>query len=916
MKKPTFNHRFLGPVGIFAKVLLTISVIEIIIMILLPHLIPHSVGFLRDITDAILLAILSAPFIWFLIARPLRAAAESELTRSEAMLSFLVEAVITFDEQGNIESLNPAAEKIFGHNPAEILRRNITDLIPDAPLRGHDSVLQCTGNKTNICLSARRSISGCGKETETFPIEVSISPLQLQGKWTYTAVIHDMTERKRMEASLSEQKEFVDTLLQNSVIPTFVISPDRQVVLWNRACEELTGIKSETMLKNREPWKALFGFKRPTLAELVLDGSVEPYPYYTTFGRSSLVPEGLFAEQWYRNFNGSDRYLLLNAAPIRNRTGELIAVVETLQDMTERKRYEEQLEYQANHDQLTGLPNRNLLSDRIKQAVLSSNRNHHQVAVMFIDLDFFKFINDSLGHSAGDEVLKVVGKRLTACMRAGDTVARQGGDEFVVMISDPAVTDCAGKIADKIQKAISEPISIEEHELVVMCSIGISVFPQDGENVQTLMQNADVAMYRAKDLGRNNFQFYAAEMNLASLTHMTMEKHLRKALEKNELFLHYQPKVSLSTGLMTGMEALVRWQSPELGMVSPGSFIPLAEETGLIEPIGEWVLKTACAQNKAWQDAGLPVMRVATNLSVRQFRQTDINQTIRRILKETGLDPRYLEIEITESLVMQDSDRVLRFLKEIKEMGIHLAMDDFGTGFSSLSYLNRLPFDTLKIDLSFVRDITSNPNSAAIAKSIIAMAHSLHLKVIAEGVETEGQLQYLRDLKCDEIQGYYFSRPLPAEEFGELLKEWRCLAMQKNDAPSLGKTILVVDDEEYVTSTLHALLSLDGYRVLSAGSAKEGFEILANNRVAVVLSDQWMPEMNGTEFLGRVKELYPDTVRILLSGYADLNSVTHAVNEGAIYKFITKPWFDDQFRNTVHEAFTHYEFLASRRGFP
>jgi EAL domain-containing protein (putative c-di-GMP-specific phosphodiesterase class I)/ActR/RegA family two-component response regulator len=423
------------------------------------------------------------------------------------------------------------------------------------------------------------------------------------------------------------------------------------------------------------------------------------------------------------------------------------------------------------------------------------------------------------------------------------------------------------------------------------------------------MKNADAAMYKAKEQGRNTFQFYTEEMNAKSLARMNMEKYLRRAVERDELVLHYQPKVDLRTGRITGMEALVRWQSPELGLVSPGSFIPLAEETGLIEPIGEWVLRTACAQNKAWQDAGLPPLTVAVNLSARQFRLKEITATIGQILRETGLDPRYLELEITESLVMQNVDRVTATLKELRGMGIPVAMDDFGTGYSSLSYLKRFPFDTLKIDQSFVRDITSDPDSAAIAKTVIAMAHSLHLKVVAEGVETEGQLQYLRSHACDEMQGYYFSRPVPAAEFGEMLRGGRQLQLVAEEQGCREKSVLVVDDEEEVAATLKRLLLLEGYHVLTANSAVEGFELLANNRVSVVISDLRMPGMNGTEFLSRVKELSPDTVRIIISGYAEVDSVTAAINQGFVYKFITKPWTADVVRERVGEAFRYHASL-------
>jgi EAL domain-containing protein (putative c-di-GMP-specific phosphodiesterase class I)/ActR/RegA family two-component response regulator len=443
----------------------------------------------------------------------------------------------------------------------------------------------------------------------------------------------------------------------------------------------------------------------------------------------------------------------------------------------------------------------------------------------------------------------------------------------------------------------------------VTCSIGISIFPKDGADVQTLIKNADVAMYRAKEMGRDNYQFYSEELNARSMERMTMERHLRKALENNEFTLHYQPKVSLHSGFITGMEALLRWRNPELGMVSPATFIPLAEETGLIGPIGEWVLRTACAQNRLWLESGLPPMRVAVNVSVCQFKHTNLTDVVGRVLRETGLGPNYLELEITESAVIQKVDKMITTLNELKEMGIHLAMDDFGSGYASLYYLKQFPFNKLKIDCAFVRDITSNPDSSAIASAVIAMAHSLHLKVIAEGVETEGQMRYLSDHGCDEMQGYFFSRPVPAAEFTELLRRGSSLKFAYGDAPSLEKSILVVDDEENVVRALERTLLLDGYRVLTASSAMEGFELLATNRVSVVISDQWMPDMNGNEFLGRVREIHPNTVRILITANGDLASVTEAINYSAIFKFLAKPWDNDFLRDTVSEAFRYCESL-------
>ncbi len=401
-------------------------------------------------------------------------------------------------------------------------------------------------------------------------------------------------------------------------------------------------------------------------------------------------------------------------------------------------------------------------------------------------------------------------------------------------------------------------------------------------------------------------------MNDKAVARMTMEKHLRRALERDEFLLHYQPQLELDTGRIIGMESLIRWQSPELGFIPPGSFIHLAEETGLIVAIGEWVLQTACAQNKAWQDAGLAPLIMAVNLSPRQFRQEGLAELVARILEETGLEPRYLEIEIIESLVMHDVEGATVILKKLKELGVQLTMDDFGTGYSSLSYLKRFPFDKVKIDQSFVRDITSDPDSAAIARAIIALSHSLNLRVIAEGIETEGQLGYLRSHACDDMQGFYFSRPVPAGEFERMLREGRSLELPA-DGGLPDRTLLLVDDEAHVIAALKRMLEDEGYSVLAAGSAAEGFELLATNQVGVVVADLRMPGMRGTEFLSRVKELYPGTVRILLSGQADMDSLSDAINRGAIFKFLIKPWEDDPFRENIRGAFKYYE-LAGGKG--
>ena len=562
----------------------------------------------------------------------------------------------------------------------------------------------------------------------------------------------------------------------------------------------------------------------------------------------------------------------------------------------------EVLEYQATHDALTNLPNRSLLADRIERITLSRRKNDRNSAIFFVDLDDFKNINDTLGHDAGDQVLKEIARRLLKCVRSSDTVTRQSGDEFVIVATDLSESADAATVAGKILAAVSRPLLLDNHDLVMTCSIGISLYPKDGETVSTLLKNADVALYRTKELGKNGFQFFAAEMNERLNQRMDMERQLRQAIERQEFVLFYQPKVSLHSGRVVGMEALIRWQHPQRGLVGPGAFIPLAEETGLIEPIGAWVLHTACRQLKAWQDAGRPKIPVAVNVSVRQFKVDSLVRMVGDVLHNTGLDPACLELEVTESLLMLNTDNVRSIFKGLKEIGAGLTMDDFGTGFSSLSYLNRFPFDKLKLDIAFVRSITHDPESAAIALAIIGMAHALKMEVVAEGVENEGQMRYLRLHGCDQMQGYFFSPPLQAEAFDRLVSEDRRLDFSPDGTRTAENTLLLVDDEVKVLSSLQRALVKSSFRVLTATGAEEAFELLATHRVGIVVADYLMPGLSGIEFLWRVRSLYPDCVRIILTGHADLDVAKDAVNRGAVFKFLTKPWHEKELKETLNDA--------------
>jgi diguanylate cyclase (GGDEF)-like protein/PAS domain S-box-containing protein len=468
--------------------------------------------------------------------------------------------------------------------------------------------------------------------------------------------------------------------------------------------------------------------------------------------------------------DGDMRWIEERARAIRDADGRLLRFDGIAIDISERKAYEARIEYLADHDALTSLANRNLLGDRIMQAMAHARRDGLMLALLFLDLDRFKGVNDSFGHELGDALLLEVSSRLRRVVREGDTVARQGGDEFIILLTGIQRPQDVTAVAFKVFHAFSEPFLIRGHELFITVSIGATLFPDDGDDMQALLRNADTAMYRAKEKNGNAFQFYSREMSVRALERAELERALRRALERKEFELFYQPKVATGSGRIIGAEALIRWHHPELGLVSPTRFIPMAEEIGLIVPIGDWVLHTACAQNKAWQDAGLEAISVSVNLSARQFREDDLVESVADVLNNMGLDAKHLELELTESIVMNSAELFINKLRALEDLGVQLSIDDFGTGYSSLSYLKRFPLHHLKIDQSFVRDIATDADDAAITSTVISLGHSLNLKVIAEGVETEEQVAFLREHHCDEMQGYYFSRPLPATEFAALLR--------------------------------------------------------------------------------------------------------------------------------------------------
>ncbi|MDP3607705.1 MAG: EAL domain-containing protein [Methylophilus sp.] len=580
-----------------------------------------------------------------------------------------------------------------------------------------------------------------------------------------TELQHEIDRRKLIEHALfKEKKQALVTLesIADGVITTDMCS---NVTYLNPVAETMTGWCKEDAIG--KPVLEVFRILNESSRKL----AANPVDVVLAHGQvCGLANHTMLIAKTGEEFAIED-----SAAPIKSEEGEMLGVVLVFHDVSNAKQMAEKMSYLAEHDFLTDLPNRLLLTDRITQALNAAKRKKSRVAIIYLDIDHFKKINDTLGHEVGDQLLKFLSKKLQNCIRTTDTISRQGGDEFVILLSEIDSPMAPAEIAQKLLNATNDYYQIGTHELKVSASIGISMYPEDGESADMLMRNADAAMYYAKGLGRNNYQFFTKELSTRIADQVALENRLHKAANQNEFVLMYQPKVSLKTGRIVGAEALIRWQHPENGMIAPNVFIPTAEDTGLIKVIGQWVLSEACRQNKAWQNMGLPPIPVAINVSAVELRHTGFLNEVSRVLMQSGLNPQYLELEVTETVAIHGDSEGIADLIALKDMGVRLSIDDFGTGFSSLSYLKRLPIDTIKIDKSFVRDIKTDANDAAIITAIIKMSHSLNFKVIAEGVETAEQLAFLKDYDCDEMQGFYFSKPLTAEAFSALLQSEKTL---------------------------------------------------------------------------------------------------------------------------------------------
>jgi diguanylate cyclase (GGDEF)-like protein/PAS domain S-box-containing protein len=693
--------------------------------------------------------------------------------RFRALVDLSPDAIL-IHEGGRFVYANPAAVRLLrAQGPEQILGRLSTAIV-------HADYRHLAEVRTQLLLQGEAvppvDMRWLRFDGTAVDVEVSASPLAGRLGFSVQVFARDISarieaqrQRSAAELALQEEQRRLATLIEN--LPGMVYrcrhDSDWTMEFVSDGCLELTGYLPEELMSSRTvSYEAITHPADRTRVRAAIDRAVRD--------RTRFAVDYRIIQR-----DGKERWVQERGRGIYDERGQVRFIEGFLTDINELRNYRDQLEHQATHDTLTGLANRSLLHDRMRQAIGYCLRHHSLLATVFLDLDNFKFINDTLGHTVGDELLKLAASRLRACVREGDTVARLGGDEFVLLLLDEPNPEAVSQAVQRILETMARPYPIADKEYAMTCSMGVSLCPQDGSDAETLLKNADAAMYRAKAQGRNAFHFFTAEINQALSERMALERDLRAALQREELTLHYQPKVSLVSGQMIGAEALVRWNHPQHGMLSPARFIPIAEETGLIVPMGEWVLRQACEQARRWREAGLDFKVLSVNLSVRQFRAPDLVQQVARLLELTGLPPAALDLELTESLVTDNAEEFIAKLRALKALGVQLSVDDFGTGYSSLSYLKQFPVDRLKLDQSFVRHIVTDKGDAAIAQAVIRLGQILELAVTAEGVETEEQLAFLRRYGCDEAQGYLFSPPLPAPAFEALWREGRLAPVEQ-----------------------------------------------------------------------------------------------------------------------------------------
>ena len=786
-------------------------------------------------------------------------------------------------------AVNQSAVNQYGFTRAEFLAMTIKDIRPAEDLNRLLAAVPTGGTDFDHAGLWRHRT----KKGTSIDVEITSHRVKFAGRAAKLVQASDVTVRLAAEAALRTSNERFELVARatNDIVWDWDLITDKR--WWNQNMTLLMGYNQAALGQGAAYWGI-----HPDDRERVATGV-----------RAAIASHANTWSDEYRFRRSDGHYLdiLDRGFVIRDAQGVPVRMIGAMADITARKRAAAELTHHLTHDIVTGLPRFELIEDYLQLALAAAAGRDGRVVVLYVDTDYFHAVNETRGRAIGDEVLRVIAKRLSAAVGASGKVAHVAGDEFAVIQVDTNQVDTKGNpdqidLGESVRAAIAEPMLIAEQQIYVTCSIGVSCFPDNATTPQDLLRQAEAAMMRSKREGRNAVSAFSNDQSEELRVRLALGSRLRIAIRDEKLQLHYQPQINGLDWQVLGFEALARWHDPELGTVMPKVFIQAAEELGLIVDLGRFVLNEACRQARAWIDAGAGEFSIAVNVSPLQLHRPDFAEEVRSALERFRIPPGCIELELTESVMTENIDRMIRSMQALKALGVRLALDDFGTGYSSLNYLRRFPIDCLKIDQSFVRDVTADAGAAGICRAVITLAHQLGMRVMAEGVETAAQVGYLKRNECDLFQGYYFSKPVVAEKALEMLRH-RYLSRDDIADTQQVQTLLLVDDEINILNALSRTLRRDGYRILTAICAEEALEILGRDAIDVIVSDQRMPGITGTELLSKVKEMHPEIVRIVLSGYTDLDAITDAINQGAIYKFLTKPWDDEELRTQIRDAF-------------
>ena len=804
--------------------------------------------------------------------------------------------VIQLDQQANIRFMNRFTLALLGYqNLEQIAAKPLSSVLPDDDTQS-DKLLRIIEllphqaapspvESDLLCLDGKR-----------VPVSWNITSKDSENEQVTSTILlgFDASSIRESQAA-AEMFQTVSDNFSGSIIIT---DSARHILYVNPTVVEITGYLSTEILG-----------KTPSLFK---SGQTTEAVYRNLW--ETIDAGGIWRGEFINRRKNGEPYLESKTiSAIRDDQRRIQYYFAIGEDISQRQRYQQRIDDLLVLDQLTHLPNRSAFLDSLRSVLSSALRDGKAVSVFHVDIDDFFVVNEAIGAYEADQVIVEIASRIRNALRQADLLARVGNDKFAILLAPRgAGTDDTHEFAERVMACVGQPIVRADETLSLTVSIGIAGFPEDGGEAGDLFSHAMSATEHAKKAGGNTFRRFDAMTVDSAHGQRDLLRDMRGAIERQELVLHYQPQLSLASGSIIGLEALIRWQHPQRGLVMPGEFIPLVEQSRLVVDIGEWVMRESCRQLREWLDEGLPPVKLAINLSARHFLVPGLPATIAQLLAAHGIEPRFLEVEITEGAMMQDVGAAIRSMAQLKEIGLRISLDDFGTGYSSLAYLSRFPIDVVKIDQSFVRDITNNPTNAAIAQATIAMSHKLGKTVLAEGVETEEQMHYLRRNGCDEMQGYFFSKPLPAPDISAMLHNGQTMNLYGESGTGTRNTVLFVDDEANILASIKRTLRREAYAVFTAGDATEAFSVLAKNPVRVVVSDQRMPGMNGTEFLSRVKSLYPETVRMVLSGYSEISAVTDSINKGAVYRFMMKPWDDEALKTEIVGALRHWRTLYGK----